>query len=64
MMFNLAVLDRDVAGGTLLTMRGAASGCVADEIGKICSKTSRSFVALQSRPVKDPATAFSHNQDP
>jgi len=40
-----------------------ASVCVADEIGKICSKTSRSYAALQSRPVNDPAAAFSHNQD-
>src|SRR5262245_66691267 len=41
-----------------------ASGCVKDEIGKICSQNSRSYAALQSRPVKDPASAFSHNQDP
>ena len=41
-----------------------ASGCVKDEIGKICSQTSRSAVALQSRPVKEPVSAFSHNQDP
>src|SRR5262249_55613167 len=45
-------------------MLGAASICVADEIGKICSETSSSFVALRPRPVKDPAFAFSHDQDP
>src|SRR5262249_53195654 len=45
-------------------MLGAASIFVADEIGKICSETSSSFVALRPRPVKDPAFAFSHDQDP
>src|SRR5215470_17006517 len=45
-------------------MRETASGCVKDEIGKICSQTSRIYAALQSRPVKDPAFAFPHNQDP
>src|SRR5215471_4420746 len=46
------------------TTLGAASVCVADEIGKICSKTSPGFVAPQSRPVKDPASAFKHDRDP
>ena len=50
-----------LAGPRGRTMLGAASGCVGDEIGKIFSQTSRSSVALQSRPVKDPASAFSHN---
>src|SRR5215813_12466530 len=45
-------------------MHRTASGCVVDEIGKYCSQTSRSVVALQERSVKDPAFAFSHNQDP
>jgi hypothetical protein len=45
-------------------MLGVASACVADEIGKICSQTSPNVVALQPRSVKDPASAFSHNQDP
>jgi hypothetical protein len=31
---------------------------------KYCAQTPQSFVALQSRPVKDPAFAFSHDQDP
>lgn len=31
---------------------------------KDCSQISRSYAALQSRSVKDPAAAFSHNQDP
>src|SRR5262245_21572779 len=53
-----------LAGPGALTMRGAASGCVVGEIGKTCSRTSRSAVALQPRPVKDPVSAFSHNQDP
>src|SRR5262249_50370353 len=55
---------RPLAGPRALTMRETASGCVKDEIGKICSQTSRSAVALQPRPVKNPVSAFSHNQDP
>jgi hypothetical protein len=31
---------------------------------KFCSQTSLSFDALQPRPVKNPAVAFSHGQDP
>jgi hypothetical protein len=31
---------------------------------KYCAQTSQSFVALQSGPVKNPVSAFSHNQDP
>ena len=50
--------------GWSATLRGAASGCVADESEKYCSQTSQSFAARQSRPVKDPASAFSHGQDP
>jgi hypothetical protein len=53
-----------LAGPRALTMLWAASVCVADEIGKICSKSSPSFVALQTRPVKDPVSALSHDQDP
>jgi hypothetical protein len=43
---------------------GVASGCAADEIGKILRASLESFDALQPRPVKDPASAFSHDQDP
>jgi hypothetical protein len=35
-----------------------------DEIGKIFSQTSLCVVAPQPFPVKDPASALSHNQDP
>ena len=36
----------------------------AVEIGKICSKTLAEHSASQPRPVKDPAAALSHDQDP
>ena len=35
-----------------------ASSCVADEIGQILFATSRSFVVLRSKPVKDPLGRF------
>src|SRR5262249_59030572 len=38
-------------------MLWAGSVCVEGEISKKCSKKSPSLVALQSRPVKDPATS-------
>ena len=53
-----------LAGPGALTMLWAALVRIADENGKICSKTSRSFVALQSKPVKNPVSAFLRNQDP
>jgi hypothetical protein len=34
------------------------------KLQKFCSQTSLSFDALQPRPVKNPAVAFSHGQDP
>jgi hypothetical protein len=43
---------------------GVASGCAADGIGKILLASIESFDALQPRPVKDPASAISHDQDP
>src|SRR5262249_7435119 len=44
---------------------GAALGCVVNEIGKILlANLVELRCTVQSRPVKDPAAAFSHNQDP
>jgi hypothetical protein len=43
---------------------GVASGCAADGIGKILLASIESFDALQPRPVKDPASAISHDQEP
>ena len=55
---------RPLAGPRALTTRETASGCVKDEIGKICSQTSRIYAALQSRSVKGPVSPFPHDQDP
>jgi hypothetical protein len=54
-------------GLLLLRLNGArrgtdCAGCAADEIGEILLASLESFDALQPRPVKDPASAFSHDQ--